>query len=336
MSCNSCNQPTCTEPNRCYEARLSLGLNDAKTMIVGKLDGVPIIPINLREAMRANETNTSLKYDEESKSLVFENEKFENGKGVADYVPVSEIFSGADLSQLGGVDSLVEGGLASVIAVDGKLRLVFDVPEPVQVGEVSEGFITYVPDPIAGSRYKTIKPAPGGTSDSLLVGHPNGSVEFAVPIVSPLLVPLQSLTGQGKFSGAPATAHGNWRYQSMGTTDVVTNTSGSQIEVTLSFRYSLQSAATRNGVYCRLVNGGADYKTTFVEGVTSLKQEGYPGGFGQFTVVLAPNQKCQFEFGAWEDGTGNMTITIGSTDEDGSGNSVETAYPPVITLRRQI
>lgn len=336
--CSSCNQPTCTEPSKCFEARFTFGFNDDKTMIVGSLDGVPFIPLPMREAVRANETNTALKYSQENKSLVFENEKFKNGQGVANYITVAEILSGADISQLGGVGPMVEGGLASVIVVDDQLQLVFQVPEPVQLNELSEGFIAYVPEPVSGSHYKIIKPAPGGTTDSLLVGHPDGSIEFAVPITSPIIVPLNTLTSNGEFSGTPAVTPGNdWGYQTMGTTQVITNTSGSEVEVTLRFRWSFQNAATRSGVYCRLINGGSDYQQNFVEGISNIKQEGYPGGAAAFTCILAPNQKCQFEFGGWaDDDNAPWVLTIGSTNEDGTGTPVEVAVPPVITIRRQI
>lgn len=337
MSCNNCNQPTCQKRSDCYEARLSLGLNDDKTRIVGSIDGVAIVPIPIKEAVKASESNTTLKYNEDTKSIVFENERYKNSQGAADILTVAQILSGATLSQIGGVDGLVNGGLASVIQVGNNLVLTTEIPTPVQVGELSEGFIAYVPDPISGSRYKTIKPAPGGTSDSLLIGHPNGSIEFVVPITSPIIVPLDTLTNDGEFSGTPGTTPGNdWGYQTMGTTQVVANTSGSEVEVTLKFRYSFQNSAARSGVYCSLINGGADYKTTFVEGISNLKQEGYPGGMGEFTCILAPNQKCQFEFGGWADDDGAWVLTIGSTNENGSGTPTEVAVPPVITVRRQV
>jgi hypothetical protein len=335
--CSNCNQPSCNTPNSCYEARLSLGLNDDKTMIVGTLDGLPIIPIPLKQAIRANETNTTLKWDDDNKMLVYQNERFKNDQGSADFVSAAQILSGAQLSQIGGIDALVEGGLASVIREGNELVLTFEVPQPVANNELSEGFIAYVPEPVSGSRYKIIKPAPGGDSDTLLVGHPNGSIEFVVPITSPLLVPLNTLTSNGEFSGVPAVHPGNdWGYQTMGTTQVVTNTSGSDVEVTLRFRYSMQTAGTRNGVYCTLINGGSDFKTTFIEGVTNLKQEGYPGGMGQFSVILEPNQKCQFEFGGWSDDDGAWELTIGSTNENGTGTPTEVAVPPTITIRRQV
>lgn len=333
--CSNCSQPTCQQPNNCYEARFSIGLNDAKTMIVGSLDGVPFVPFSMKDAVRANETNTALRYDQENDALVFENERFKNGNGSADFVTVAQILSGAQIAQLGGVGNFVEGGLASVVRNGSNLELSFEIPEPVADNELSEGFIAYVPSPVSGSRYKTIKPAPGGSTDSLLVGHPDGSIEFVVPITSPILVPLNTLTSNGLFSGAPAVSSGTFRYQTMGTTQVVINTSGSQVEVELSFRYSLQTGASRNGVYCRLINGGSDYQQNFVEGVANIKQEGYPGGQGRFRCILAPNQKCQFEFGAWESAAGNMVITIGSTNEV-AGVATEVAVPPVITVRRQV
>lgn len=333
MSCQTCKQPSCQTPNACYEARLSLGFSTDKTMIVGKLDGVPIIPLRLPAVIHANETNTNLKYDTKNKTLVFENEKYKNKNGSADSIPVAQLLAGANLNQLDGVAALSNGGLASVAVVDNVLTLIFEVPEPVQANELPGGFVAYVPDPIdGGSRYKIIKPAPGGTTDSLLIGHPNGSIEFAVPLTSPLLVPVNTLTSNGVFSGAPAVSSGSWRYQAMGSTQVVTNTSGSQVEVELFFRYSMQVASgTRNGVYCRLVNGGSDFQTSFVEGVSNIKQEGYPGGTGRFRCLLAPNQKCQFEFGGFENAAGTMTLTIGQIDESGG-----VAVPPVITIRRQI
>jgi hypothetical protein len=326
MSCNRCGNNHTSD--KCYEARLSLGFDDNQTMIVGTLDGVPIIPLRLKSAVQKNETNTNLKYDQNAKALIFENERYKNGDGAVDSVLISQLLSGAQLSQLGGVGGFIEGGLASII--DGALS--FDVPEPVQTNELASGFVAYVPSPISGSRYKIVKPAPGGDSDTLLVGHPNGSIEFAVPLPAPIAMPVANMTGSGVFSGAPAVNSGSFYYQTMGTTDVITNTSGSDVEVELFFRYGMPApSGGRRGVYCNLVNGGTDFQTHFVEGITNIKSEGSIGGNARFRCILSPNQKCQFEFGGWANASGTMTLTIGSINEGG-----ETAVSPVITQRRMI
>lgn len=333
MSCNSCGRNNCD--SRCYEARLSLGLNHDASAIVGSLDGVYIKPIPLKEALRRNETNTALKYDSGTRSIVFYNEKAQNGDASPDFVPSRQILSGASISDIGNIGDLVEGGLGSIVKLSDRLELQFNVPIPVAVGEVSGGLLTYVRNPVDGVHYKSVQPGAGGTSDTVLIGHPNGSTEFATPIDSPVLVPIDNLTSGGTFSGTPSTSSGNWRYQQMGQSQVITNNSGSRVEVILSFRYSLQTAGNRSGVYATLVNGGTDYKTTFVEGLDNLKQEGYPGGNAQFTVVLSPNQRCQFRFGAWTNGPGNIVATIGSYDET-AGVAKQTVHQPIITTRRLI
>lgn len=288
------------------------------------------------DAVRANETNTTLKYDSARRMLVFENERSKNGQGSADYVTTREILSGAAISEIGGVNILVEGGLASVIKTpEGALEVLFSIPNPVGVGETPTGFISYVPNPADGVHYKRIQPDPGGTSDTLLIGHPNGSVEFASPIASPLLIPVASLTSGGAFSGVPSVSSGTWRYQQMGESQIITNTSGSIVEVELDMRWSMQTAGTRSGFYALLVNGGTDYKQTFVEGQSNIKREGYPGGQGNWKVTLNPGQRCQFRFGGWTNASGNMVITVGSVNET-AGATVQTVYQPVITIRRLV
>src|SRR5690606_2128555 len=153
MSCNNCNQQNCNR-DKCYEARLSLGLDRAKQNIIGSLDGVYIKPVPIAEVVKNEETSTSLKYDPSIRSLVFQNEKFKKGQGSADYVSTRELLSGADISEIGNIGPLVEGGLASVARSGNEVQLQFSVPIPVGVSETSTGFITYVPNPVDGVYYK--------------------------------------------------------------------------------------------------------------------------------------------------------------------------------------
>lgn len=332
-NCNKCRYNNCS--GNCQEARLSLGLDPVQENIVGSLDGVYIKPISIKSAVKKNETNTALKYDPSIRSLVFQNEKFIKGEGSADYITTRELLSGADISEIGNIGPLVVGGLASIAEIDDALRLQFNVPIPVGVSETSTGFITYVPNPVDGVYYKRIQPDIGGSSDTVLIGHPDGSVEFASPINSPVLIPTSNLTSNGNFSGTPSTSSGNWRYQQMGQSQVITNTSGSKVEVELSLSWSMQTAGSRSGFYAELVNAGSDYKTTFVQGQPNIKQEGYPGGQGSWKVTLTPNQRVQFRFGAWTNAAGNMQVTVGSVNESG-GTPTNTVYQPVISIRRII
>lgn len=332
MSCNNCDNKTC---RGCYEARLSLGLSVDKKYIVGSLDGVYIKPIPIKDVVKQWETNTNLKYDPSRAALVFQNENYKKKTGSADFVTTREILSGADISDIGNIGALVKGGLGSIVEEDGVLQLQFAVPIPVGVSENSTGFITYVENPVDGNHYKRIQPDIGGPSDTLLIGHPDGTIEFASPINSPVLVPVENLTSGGAFSGAPSTSSGTWRYQQMGQSQVITNTSGSKIELELSIRWSMQTAGTRSGFYAELVNGGADYQTLFVNNRSNTKQEGYPGGQGVWKVVLDPNQRAQFRFGAWTNAAGNMVVTVGSIDEN-AGNTIQSVYRPIISLRRLV
>lgn len=331
-----CGRNNCSgsQDEKCFESRLSLGINQDKSAIVGSLDRQSIKPIALRPAVQANETITSLKYDPDKKALVYNNERAQREGGTPDYIESREVLSGALISQLGGVGNLVDGGIATVAIVDGELKLLFNVPTPIEVGETAGGFITYVVDPNDGiSHLKTIRPDSNGVDDSVLLGKADGSLEFSTPITSPILMPVAGLTSNGAFSGTPGVASGTWRYQAMGTSPVISNTSGGKVEVTLRFRFSLVTAGGHSGVYCSLVNGGSDYQALFPEGVNNIKQEAYPGGIGQFSVLLAANQKCQFNIGAWTNAAGAMEATIGSINES-SGTTVKTALPPVITIRR--
>lgn len=334
MSCNKCGDRN-HDSNRCYEARLSLGLDQKQENIIGSLDGVYIKPIPIKSVVKKHETSTSLKYDPSIRSLVFQNEDYKKGERTPDYITTREILSGADISEVGNIGELIEGGLASIARDGTNLSLQFTVPIPVNISETSTGFITYVPNPVDGVYYKRIQPDIGGTSDTLLIGHPDGSVEFASPIDSPILIPTANLTSNGNFSGTPSTSSGTWRYQQMGESQVITNTSGSKVEVELFINWSMQTAGTRSGFYASLVNNGSDYQTSFVEGGSNLKREGYPGGSSTWKVVLTPNQRVQFRFGGWTNSTGNMQITVGSVSES-AGSTIQSVQQPIITIRRLV
>lgn len=331
MSCENCQTPNAS----CYEARLWLGLDNNNRSIIGTLDGRPIQPIELKPAFQALESTTALKYDPDVRSLVFENERSIKGVGSPDYVSSREILGGAILPELGGVGQMVDTGLASVWRNGDDLELQFVTPTPLESGETGAGFLTYVANPnTPGHNYKLIQPDTGG-QDSIFLGRSDGSTKFEAPIASPVSVAVTDLINDtGVFSGAPSvngTTDTNYRYQTMGTSQVITNTSGSKVEVELSFRISLSAAAGHTGVYARLVNGGSDYKTTFAEGGTNIKTEVSLGGQVSYTVTLLPNQRAQFEFGVWANQPGNITAVIGSLTEGGNQVSL-----PLINIRRII
>lgn len=330
-----CNQNHSSN-EKCFESRLSLGVKEDGSAIVGSLDRVSITPIPLKRAVQQNETVTTLKYDPDLKAIVYANESVARTGGTPDTIETREILSGANIAGIGGVGELVEGGVALVTVVDNVPQVIFSVPKPVEVGEIANGFITYVANPNDGSSYlKTVQPSTDGVNDSVLIGRANGDIEFSTPIASLVVIPVDDLTSDGIFNGTPSTASGTWRYQLMGTSPVVSNTSGSPIEVTLNFRYSLVTAGSHSGVYASLLNGGADYKTTFISGISNEKQEGYPGGYAQFIAQLDPNQKVQFNFGAWTNASGNMEVTIGSLNEV-AGTTTKIAQAPTIRIRRLI
>lgn len=319
MSCSSCNQPTCAGPNqpysKCYEARLSLGIAPDTSDIVGSLDGVPISPIRLKSAIQHGETNTSLKLDSKG-NLVYMSEKATKNCSIGDIIPISSILSYASLDDLAGIGGLVEGGIASATKIGSELQLVFKVPTPIETGEDSAGFLVYVPEPNdAGEHYKLLAPQTGTGGNSVLIGKPDGTIEFSNPIASPLLVSLNQLSGGGVYAGTPATVIADWYFKEMGTTSVITNTDSSPVEVTLSIRAALKGTATARGVYAELFNGGSDYRTQFVEGVPNIKQELGQGGQAEFVAVLQPNQKAQFKFGFYSSASavdaviGNFTNT---------------------------
>jgi len=331
MSCQNCQSPNAS----CYEARLWLGLDNNNRSIIGTLDGQPIQPIELRPAFQALESTTALKYDPDVRSLVFENERSIKGAGAPDYVSSREILSGAILPEIGGVGQMVDTGLASVWRNGDDLELQFIVPTPLETGESGAGFLTYVANPnTPGQNFKLIQPDTGG-QDSIFLGRSDGSTKFEAPIASPVTVAVTELINDtGIFSGAPSvngTTDTNYRYQTMGTSQVITNTSGSKVEVELTFRISLSAAAGHTGVYCKLNNGGSDYKTTFAEGGSNVKTEVSLGGQVSYSVTLLPNQRAQFEFGVWANQPGNITAVIGSLSEGGNQVSL-----PVINIRRII
>lgn len=319
-----------------YEAKLWLGLDGKNRSIIGTLNGVPIQPVPLRPVLEALETTTALKFDPTLRSLVFENERSIKGVGSPDYVTSREILSGAILPEIGGVSGFVDGGLASVnLDGNGEQQLSFGVPTPIQTGEVPTGFLTYVENVEAGeSHYRRIAPDTGASADTILIGHPNGGIEFASPITSPVTIALTDLINDtGIFNGAPSTSGigSTWKYQEMGLSQVITNGSGSSVEVELSFRISIVGSGAHLGTWCQLIDGGTDYKKTFTDGKSLVKTETGNGGQVTHTVVLAPNQRVQFRFGVWSDTTGNIVANVGSVDEGGP-----TVTLPVITTRRQV
>lgn len=226
MSCENCQTPNAS----CYEARLWLGLDNNNRSIIGTLDGRPIQPIELKPAFQALESTTALKYDPDVRSLVFENERSIKGVGSPDYVSSREILGGAILPELGGVGQMVDTGLASVWRNGDDLELQFVTPTPLESGETGAGFLTYVANPnTPGHNYKLIQPDTGG-QDSIFLGRSDGSTKFEAPIASPVSVAVTDLINDtGVFSGAPSvngTTDTNYRYQTMGTSQVITNTSG--------------------------------------------------------------------------------------------------------------
>lgn len=324
-----------------FEARLFIGLSEDKNYLVGTFDRVGLKPIDLGPAVKANETVTSIGFDPDKRSIVYYHENSRETNGSPDYITSKEILAGSDISEIGGVGTLTNGGLAQTIREGNTIRLNSLVPAPIENGENSTGFLAYVTDPNDGiSHYRTVSPSVSGDSDTILIGHPNGDVEFSAPITSPLLVPIANLTSSGKFNGTPNVSAGNWRYQAMGTTQIVTNTSGSKIELELSVPFSISSAGGRSGMEASMVNGGADYQTLFAEGVSKMKHDAGPGaasgGRATWRAILEPNQKCQISFRVWSNAVGTIVCTIGSTDEDGAGNAIQTVYQPVISLRRII
>lgn len=336
MNCNSCNKPSCQNPNNCYEARLALGIDSRGQYLIGSIDGIPIEPVDLRQVVLGSESNTSLKFDPTLRALVYNNERSISRNGSPDHVSTRELLAGADIADIGGVQSLVEGGLSWAAIVDDRMQLVSEVPIPVQVGELSGGLITYVSNPNDDkSFYRTIRPDVTGTVDTVLIGHPDGSMEFVAPITSPVVMTASQLTSNGRFTGTPSTSSGSWRYQQMGESGIITNNSGSSVKVTIEMRWSMQTAGSRSGFYATLVNGGSDYQTTFVSGQSNEKQEGYPGGSGRWTCVLSPNQRCQFRFGAWTNASGSMDVTVGSISES-AGSTVYQVQPPAIYIERMI
>lgn len=334
--CNSCGSPRCATPNNCYEARLALGLDSQNRRIIGSIDGVHITPVDLKPAVSALESNTSLKWDPNLRAIVYRNEKSVSGNGSPDQISARDILSGTNLSEIGGVLPLVQGGMVWGVIQDDRMQLLSEVPLPVEAGETTGGLVTYVPDPNNDtSFYRLIRPDITGTVDTILVGHPDGGMEFVAPIASPVMMEVSQLTSDGRFNGSPSTSSGTWRYQQMGQTSIITNNSGSSVKVTLELRWSMQTTGTRSGFYASLVNGGSDYQTEFVSGLTNEKQEGYPGGQGRWTAVLLPNQRCQFRFGGWTNASGNMDITVGSISES-AGSAVYQVQVPAIYIERLI
>lgn len=336
MNCNSCQSPRCATPNNCYEARIALGLDSQSRRLIGSIDGIHIRPVDLKPAVNTLESNTSLKWDPVLQAIVYRNERSISGNASPDQISTRDILSGADLSEIGGVQPLVEGGMTWGIVKDNRLQLVSEVPLPVQAGETTGGMVAYVANPNNGqSFYRLIRPDLTGSVDTVLIGHPNGDMEFVPPIASPQVMDVTQLTSDGRFTGTPATSSGTWRYQQMGQTSIITNNSGSQVKVTLEVRWSMQTAGSRSGFYASLVSGGSDYQTEFVSGLSNEKQEGYPGGSGRWTAILSPNQRCQFRFGAWTNAAGSMDVTVGSISEN-AGSTVYQVQPPAIYIERLI
>lgn len=330
MSCNKCYdsckdcKPSKAYPTRtaCEESQLNLGISQDGTMIVGSFNGVPISPIRLERAVDTLETVTSIEFDAEENAIAFHDEA-----GDTTLIPISQILANASIEELSGIDDLSPGGLASVVERNGTLMMTFEVPPILPSSQQAQGFVAYVPNVAPGEpHYKLIAPETG-TSNSVMVGRPNGRIEFAPAISSPRNG--SEFDNNGRFSGTPAVDTSGVKRSRMGSFPVITNTDASPVEV--EFELFMQFADDGpQGAYARLENNGSDYVTQFFEGLNAIDRPLGRGGMAKWTLVLGPGQSASIVFGVWSQGQ-SVNCVIGNF-RGGSPSSV--LVPPVAKVRR--
>lgn len=322
-SCNDC-KPSKRYPTRsaCEESQLNLGLSQDGTMIVGSFNGIPISPIRLERAVDTLETVTSINFDTEENAIAFHDEA-----GDITLIPISQILSNASIEELSGIDDLSPGGLASVVERNGVLMMTFEVPPLLPSGQQAQGFVVYVPNVAPGEpHYKLIAPETG-TSNSVMVGRPDGRIEFASAISSPRNG--SEFDNDGRFTGTPAVSTSGVLRSRMGEFPVITNTDASPVEV--EFEFFMQFAADGpQGAYARLVNEGSDYVTQFFEGANAIDRPLGRAGMAKWNAVLGPGQSAKIVFGVWSQSQ-SVDCVIGNF-RTGAPSSV--LIPPIAKVRR--
>lgn len=313
MSCNGCPK-TCYQckpsdrlPTRspCEESVLNLGLSQDGTMIVGSINGIPISPVRLEPAVKNLETVTQFYFSPDENGIVFIDED-----GNESIVTINQILSNSSIEELAGIDDLEAGGLASVIESEGSLALTFSVPPLLPSGQIAQGFVVYVPNVGPGEpHYKLIAPQVG-PNNSVMIGSPDGSIQFAPMIPSPLVLNGSHLDDGGTFNGTPAVATGGVVRSRMGQAMDITNNDPNPIQVDLELYMQFTSDGA-HGAYARLESGGSNYASNLVEGVNGIDRILGRGSQGKWSTILAPGQVARFVFGVWSTGA-SVNCVIGN------------------------
>lgn len=331
MSCSNCKEQKCVGctdsykiPNRnsCEESKLNLGLSQDGSMLVGALNGVPISPVRLDMAVDNLETVTEMYFSPEQNGIVFVNED-----GNENIITIAEILNNATIEEIAGIGDLEEGGLASVVRRDGILQLTLEVPPILPSSQNAQGFVVYVPNVGPGEpHYKLIAPQ-SGASNSVMVGSPDGSIQFVQAISSPRPLNGNNMDDGGTFSGTPAVSTNGVVRSRMGNAMDIVNSDPNPIEVSLEF-FMQFTADGAQGAYARLESGGGNFVTDFVEGVNGIDRPLGRGGYGKWTVVLGPGQAARFVFGVWSAGQ-SVNCVIGNL----TSGAPRVIYPVIYAKR---
>lgn len=364
MSCNgTCggvNKSSHKEGHMC-ESRLDLCLKGCR--LFSTLDGVPQTPVDLGPAIKECETLTRFGYDYDKCATWYTDEN-----GDKTHVFSKDIVGCTNHRDHGDVcdDPYEDCGIG--IACNGKIS--YKAIEELKPGEIVDGLLVKTTNGCAGECpddgtgcqdngcYRFIKPDVDDKC-STMVNIPGAGPTFCVPMEN-TVIPKSCMANNGTGFLTPAVTGNEQIAELFKMCDPIENTDCCPVEVTIDAKYSaciVGPAGTRVvaeiSALASLVNGGADFQTTFINGLANdLVQLGHPEGTypnapwnfltgssqAQFKLILQPGQKFQLKVDqfvkVYEGVVTQFATTIGGsapTSVDAGGFLV---IEPQITFRR--
>ena len=284
------------------------------------LDGIPQFPINLGPIIKNCETLTRYGFDQDKCSTYHVNED-----GEKEYVSAKTIVGCTNHRDHADVcdDPYDDCGIG--VSCNGKIN--YKKPVALKDGETVEGFLVKTkngcddsdcPDDGTGCQdsacYRLMQN--DTTSCSTMVNIPGVGPKFCEPMENTKIAK-NCLANNGTGFLTPAVTGNEQIAELFKMCDPIENTDCCPVEVTIDAKYSaciVGPAGTRVvaeiSALASLVNGGADFQTTFINGLANdLVQLGHPegtypnapfnfltgSGQGQFKLILQPGQKFQLK-----------------------------------------
>lgn len=362
MSCARCEGggASSTATHRC-ESRLDFCLKGCR--LFSTLDGVPQTPVDLGPAIKECETLTRFGFDYDRCSLFYTDEDSEKT-----YVQAKDIVGCTNHRDHEDVcdDPYDDCGIG--IACNGKIS--YKAIEELKPGEIVDGLLVKTTNGCAGECpddgtgcqdngcYRFIKPDVDDKC-STMVNIPGSGPAFCTPMQN-TVIPKSCLANNGTGFLTPAVSGNEQIAELFRMCDPIENTDCCPVEVTIDAKYSaciVGPAGTRVvaeiSALASLVNGGADFQTTFINGLANdLVQLGHPegtypnapvnfltgSGQGQFKLILQPGQKFQLKVDqfvkVYEGVVTQFATTIGGSAPTSVDPTGFVVIEPQITFRR--